>query len=168
MSATNQSVATINVSLSILEQTGVLGGNGSTAVFSVQCVSGVSNLNGAPCSALNPAPLNLSWVEPTGGSFVFTANVNLSGSVVPNCTLVNGAGGIVCNPSPSPAQGNASAADPLLVYLDATCPGAGYTDTSGLVYPTSPASVPEPGMFGLFAAGLSFVAFVFAMRRQSR
>jgi hypothetical protein len=166
MSATQQSVASINVSLSILEQTGVLGGNGSTAVFSVECVSGVSNLQGAPCSALHPPPLSLSWVEPTGGSFAFTADVNLSGSVVPDCLLVNGTGGIVCLPSPIPAPGNASAADPLLVYLDSTSPGAGYTDASGLVYPTSPTSVPEPGTFGLLA--LSFGAFLFAMRRQSR
>jgi len=167
MTATQQSVASINVSLSILEQTGVLGGNGATAVFSVECVSGVSSLQGAPCSALSPPPLSLSWVEPAGGSFAFTADVNLSGSVVPDCLLVNGPGGVVCLPSPTPAPGNASAADPLLVYLDLTSPGAGYTDATGLVYPTSPTStsVPEPGTFALVA--LAFGAFLFARRRQS-
>ena len=172
ISTTNLSVANINVSLSILDQSGVLGGTGLTVLFSVECVSGVSNLGGAPCSPLNsalhPPPLSLSWVEPAGGSFSFTADLNLSGSVVPDCSLVDVAAGIVCNPSPTPVQGSASATDPLLVYLDAT---AGYTDASGLVYPTSPTSstgVPEPGTFGLFAVGLSFVGFLFAMRRQSR
>jgi hypothetical protein len=174
MSATNQSVANIDVSLSIFEPPSEpgLGGNGSTAVFQVECASGVSNFHGAPCSALHPPPLSLSWDEPTGGSFSLTADVNLSGSVVPDCLLEFGARGggegIVCAPSPTPAPGNASAADPLLVYLDLTGPGAGYTDASGFVYPTSPTSVPEPSTFSLVALALPFWALLYVRGRRTK